>query len=157
MKVVKKIVETDIDILHQVSSDIDMSNISLVNAVKSKLLQTYEKLDRKCQGISAIQVGYPYKAVLLRYVKGEKPIVIFNPKVYCKIGNKKSNEGCLSEGDSRYIVKRPILIKVGYIAEDGTDVVEWLPYKKARIFMHEYDHLDGILLQDKGVKVEVKQ
>lgn len=154
MKVVKKIVETDVDYLHQVSKPVTMDS-DMVSLVNFQLLQAYKKLDGECQGLSAVQVGFPVRAILLRYVKGEEPIVIFNPKVDVKLGSKKSNEGCLSEGDVRYIVKRPILIKVQYYLGNGNKVVEWLPYKKARIFMHEYDHLNGILLQDKGKKVEV--
>ena len=154
MKIVKNIVSKDIDWLHTKSEPIDMTDHCAIQNIAAILLLAYKKLDGKCQGISAIQTGFPVQAVLLRYIKGGEPTVIYNPEVYIKLGSKKSNEGCLSEGDARYIVKRPLLIKVGYYLADGTKIVEWLPYKKARIFMHEYDHLFGILLQDKGKKVE---
>lgn len=155
MKLVKNVVKTDVDWLHKISEPVDLSSNETVRHLTDILLLAYKQLDGKCQGISAIQVGSPAQAILLRYVKGGEPIVIFNPKVNIKLGSKKSNEGCLSEGNTRYIVKRPLLIKVEYYLADGRHIVEWLPFKKARIFMHEYDHLFGVLLQDKGKKVEV--
>lgn len=154
MKPVKFSVETDVEKLHRKSLPVNMNGYDPVRL--SKILRdAFNKLDGKLQGISAIQCGYAEQAVLLRYVKGEEPIVIFNPVVLKSVGSKKSNEGCLSEGNNRYIVKRPLFVKVQYdtIAKDC--VIEWLPYSKARIFMHEYDHLRGVLLQDVGKKVEV--
>lgn len=154
MKVLRVPVETDIKVLHKVSQKVDLDDIKLTKNLQDILMGMFDKLDGKAQGISAIQCGMPYCAVLLRYVKGAEPIVIYNPEVLFSFGAKDSNEGCLSEGDHRYIVKRPLLIKVRYFTRYKEEVTEWLPYKKARIFMHEYDHLQGVLLQDKGILVE---
>lgn len=154
MKVLRVPVETDIKVLHKVSQKVDLGDVKLTRNLCDILTGMFDKLNGKAQGISAIQCGMPYCAVLLRYIRGEEPIVIFNPEVLFSFGSKVSNEGCLSEGDSRYIVKRPLLIKVRYFTRYREEVVKWLPYKKARIFMHEYDHLQGVLLQDKGTLVE---
>lgn len=148
------IVETDINRLHKVSKDIDISDLKLINTIESRLLDTFNRLDRKLQGVSGVQVGYPYRVFLVRWSANSEPEIIYNPKVLISVGSKKSNEGCLSEGDKRYIVKRPILVKVQYETKFREVKVEWLPYRKARIFMHEYDHLNGVLLQDKGVLVD---
>lgn len=156
MKINRNPVETDVNKLHQVSSNVDISDRKLVGHIEYALLATYRKLDGRLQGLAAIQCRLPYCAILLRYVKGKEPVVIFNPEVLFSFGKKKSNEGCLSEGKSRYIVERPLLVKVQYTNIDGLKVKEWLPYAKARIFMHEYDHLKGVLLQDKGILVEEK-
>ncbi len=154
MKVLRVPVETDIKVLHKVSQKVDLDNIKLTKNLQDILTGMFDKLGGKAQGISAIQCGMPYCAVLLRYVRGVEPDIIYNPEVLFSFGSKKSNEGCLSEGDNRYIVKRPLLIKVRYFTRYKEEVVKWLPYKKARIFMHEYDHLQGVLLQDKGTLVE---
>lgn len=150
MKALKFSVVTDIDKLHQKSQEVDMTDKNLVYRLLKCLKEAYTKLDGKLQGLSAIQVGEPYCAILLRYVKGQEPIVVYNPKILLSLGSKKSNEGCLSESGHRYLVKRPRLIKVQYYTESGDMVKEWLTYKKARIFMHEFDHTQGVLLQDKG-------
>lgn len=154
MKVVHVPVETDINKLHVKSSEVDMNDVKLTKNIHDALMAVFNKLEGKAQGLSAIQCGLPYCAILLRYVKGEEPIIVYNPKVLVKFGSKKSNEGCLSEGNKRYIVRRPILTKVEYVTRYKEKIIEWLPYKKARIFMHEYDHLQGVLLQDKGIIVE---
>ena len=152
-KLHRSIVETDVEVLHQVSDEINLTDLDMMNAVENALIDTYRKLNGALQGLSAIQVGYRCRVILLRYKKGDEPSIVFNPKVLVSIGSKKSNEGCLSEGDDRYIVRRPRLMKVMYYTKYREKKVEWLPYKKARIFKHELDHLDGILLQDIGEKV----
>lgn len=146
-------IETDINILHQVSEEVDLNNLEQVNMIESALIGTFNKLDGCIQGIAGVQVGQLYRAMLLRYVKGKEPIIVFNPEVKFKIGFKKSYEMCQSELGAQYLVRRPILVKVSYWTKYREKVTEWLPYRKARIFMHEYDHLNGVLLQDKGIVV----
>jgi peptide deformylase len=155
MKPVRNYVETDITRLHKVCDDVDMNNDKLVENIKSVLYSTYIKLGGKALGLSAIQCGYTYKAFLIRLDKETKEVeFIFNAKVLKTIGIRISNEGCISEGKSRYLVKRPMLAKVTYQDATGDTFTKWLGYKKARVFMHEYDHTQGVLLQDKGIKVE---
>lgn len=144
---------TDLSELRKVSKKVDLQDKGLVYHLTKILKSAYEKLDGKLQGLAATQLGEHYSAVLLRYTKDNPPEVIFNPEVLFCLGNKISNEGCLSEGDIRYNVKRPRLIYVRYFNENCEEVKEWLTYKKARIFMHEYDHTKGILLQDKSITV----
>ena len=59
------------------------------------------------------------------------------------------NEGCLSIPDVREDVTRQPKITIEYQDEDfktHTDVLEGLA---ARVFQHEYDHIEGILFTDK--------
>lgn len=144
-------VVTDVNALHQKSDQVDMSNKQLVTNLRAALMGMYNSLDGKLQGLSAIQCGIALKCILLRYVKGVEPIIAYNPKVILNLGVRRSHEGCLSEGDRRWWVFRPMLSLVSYQTEDGKKHIEVLPYKKARIFCHEYDHTKGVLLQDKGV------
>lgn len=144
---------TDLARLHEVSMEVDMSDMQLVQGLEKALLDAYNYHNGKMQGLAAIQVDKPYKAILLRFVKGEEPIICYNPIIKFKLGSKKSNEGCMSEGDQRYIVKRPTLMLFEYQTKDGTRVKKWLSFMQARIVSHECDHLKGILLQDYGKKV----
>ena len=150
-------IETDVDKLHRVSEVVDLNNLTLLNSIERALRDTFHEMKGAMKGLAAIQVGYPYQAILLRYVKGEEPDIVYNPEVLFKFGLRSSNEGCMSEGDDRYIVKRPLLIKVRYQTKYRQTITQWLPYSKARVFMHEFDHLAGILLQDKGILVESKK
>lgn len=41
------------------------------------------------------------------------------------------------------MIKRPLGIQVSYFNEDGDEVEEKLMDHKARLFLHEYDHING--------------
>ena len=58
-------------------------------------------------------------------------------------------EGCLSIPGVHEEVKRSNSIRVEYYDEDFNFHDEYLEGYAARIFQHEYDHLDGILFTDR--------
>ena len=153
-KIANNIVETNVEVLHRVSSEIDLNDVVKTAIVEHALLKAFNRLNKKVKGLAGIQVGQAYRAILLRYEVDKDPIIAFNPVVLFSIGSRKSNEGCESEGKQRYVVKRPLLAKVKYYTRYKDEVVEWIPFSKARVFCHEVDHLDGVLLSDKGIPVE---
>jgi peptide deformylase len=59
------------------------------------------------------------------------------------------NEGCLSIPNINEDVYRPETIQVKYLDEDFTERQETLTGLAARIFQHEYDHIEGVLFTDK--------
>jgi peptide deformylase len=59
------------------------------------------------------------------------------------------NEGCLSIPNINEDVYRPEVIHVEYLDEDFKERQETLTGLAARIFQHEYDHIEGILFTDK--------
>lgn len=59
------------------------------------------------------------------------------------------NEGCLSIPEIREDVNRPKKIKLEYYDENWEFHEEIFEGGQARIMLHEYDHLDGILFTDK--------
>ena len=60
----------------------------------------------------------------------------------------EQEEGCLSIPRLSADVERPIAIKVRYQTEDGEQIEETLDGLVARVFQHEYDHLNGVLFID---------
>jgi peptide deformylase len=58
------------------------------------------------------------------------------------------NEGCLSIPDIFEDVLRPKSIRVSYCDINLNSIEEQLDGIVARVFQHEYDHLDGILFID---------
>jgi len=73
-----------------------------------------------------------------------------NPVVLAKSDNLTSfGEGCLSIPGIHEFVDRPESIIVKYCNTMFDNVEEKLEGIEARIFQHEYDHLDGILFIDK--------
>jgi peptide deformylase len=59
------------------------------------------------------------------------------------------NEGCLSIPDVREDVSRQPKITIEYQDEDFKTHTEVLEGLAARVFQHEYDHIEGILFTDK--------
>ena len=71
------------------------------------------------------------------------PQIIFLSKETCDI-----EEGCLSIPDTYYSVNRPESIIVSYQDEYGKDKTSNFDGIKARIILHEIDHLNGIVFID---------
>lgn len=141
-------IEKNILNLHKKSLPVPITDSTVMKRLESSLMSKFKELHEAAQGISAIQIGEPYRAALIRYKKGRKPFIMFNPTVLYTVGEHDSNEGCLSELDKRYYVKRPLVMRVKYYS-NGKWKTKTLFYKKARIVAHEIDHMDGILLRDR--------
>ena len=58
-------------------------------------------------------------------------------------------EGCLSIPNLHADVTRPTTIKIQYYNENWIKIEEEFTGFNARIILHEYDHLDGVLFIDK--------
>jgi peptide deformylase len=76
--------------------------------------------------------------------------VVFNP-VIIEVSEETSlyNEGCLSIPELYEMVERPKSIRVKYLDEEMNEVTRKIDGIEARIFQHEYDHLEGILFVDR--------
>lgn len=72
-----------------------------------------------------------------------------NPEILDTQGLDTYEEGCLSIPGIRAEVDRPFKIWVKYQTVEGKVVEEELEGLLARVFQHEYDHLDGILFIDR--------
>ena len=59
------------------------------------------------------------------------------------------NEGCLSIPDIREDVYRKSKVHIQYQDEDFNTHTEVLEGLAARVFQHEYDHIEGVLFTDK--------
>jgi len=94
-------------------------------------------------GLSAVQVGILKQIFVIRY-KGLNEIVI-NPEILRKSKSKMSAiEGCLSFPNQTRSINRPVNITAKYYNGKET-VTKEFSGMLARIFQHEYDHLNGIV------------
>ncbi len=76
--------------------------------------------------------------------------VFINAKIVKEEGDEWAfNEGCLSIPDVREDVFRQETITIKYQDENFKNHTETLSGLAARIFQHEYDHIEGILFTDK--------
>jgi len=105
-------------------------------------------------GLAAPQVGIQKR--LFVYDIGEGPRVLVNPEIAESSGEWGYLEGCLSmPGLSFEIVRPKEVLLVGYDL-DGTEMSIEADEILARLFQHELDHLDGVLLIDHLEKAERK-
>ncbi|KAK8479691.1 hypothetical protein V6N11_009835 [Hibiscus sabdariffa] len=104
-------------------------------------------------GLSAPQVGINVQLMVFNPVgeRGEgQEIVLINPRV-TKYSKKTVlfNEGCLSFPRIYADVERPESIKIDAQDINGARFTVDLSELPARIFQHEFDHLEGILFFDR--------
>ena len=110
-------------------------------------------------GLAAPQVGLDLRLAVIDLSVGEDPRqvhVIVNPAVVAREGAETAEEGCLSLPGITEKVERPTLVTVEAQDLEGKPIEiraeEWL----ARAFLHEIDHLDGVLFTDhlRGLRKE---
>ncbi len=109
-------------------------------------------------GIAAPQVNIPKRIFIMssspnmRYPNAPEmePTAVINPEIISYSGETvKGWEGCLSIPGLRGLVPRHKVIRVKYISRDGKKEEAELSDFIARIFQHEYDHLNGVLFTDR--------
>ena len=102
-------------------------------------------------GIAANQVGMPYRIFAMRGYP--ENYVCFNPKI---VGVSSDaivlEEGCLSYPGLLVKVKRPSSIRVRFHTPNGDVETKQFIGMSARVFQHEYDHLNGVRFYDKANK-----
>lgn len=109
-------------------------------------------------GLAAPQIGYSVCVIVVasqptpRYPDAPQmlPTVMINPKFKClSTEQEKDWEGCLSISGIRALVPRYQEIKVKYVDINGKQITTKLSGFIARIFQHEYDHLQGLVYLDR--------
>jgi peptide deformylase len=112
-------------------------------------------LDKGGIGISANQIGLPYRAFAMM---AEKIIVCFNPILLSASDEQiYLEEGCLSFPNLFVKIKRPQTIRVRYTEPNGNVITEKFGGMTARIFQHELDHLDGVVYTKRANKIHFEQ
>ena len=97
-------------------------------------------------GISANQIGIWERVfVMIRDIEYNEIITCFNPKILKESRKKVSmEEGCLSYPDLFLDIIRPEFVVVKYEDENKKIHKVKLEGLAARVFQHEYDHMEGI-------------
>jgi peptide deformylase len=99
-------------------------------------------------GLAANQIGH-LKRIFVASCDDEE-FVIANPVIEQRSENtEKDVEGCLSLPEIRVEVERPYAVTVSGKALSGMPVRVEVEGLLARIFQHEIDHLDGVLILDR--------
>jgi peptide deformylase len=99
-------------------------------------------------GLAATQVGISKRIVVIDGGKGF--LALFNPEIVDSGEETETmEEGCLSLPGIRVQITRPTHVTVRAINDQG-ETTQWdVEGLMARIFQHEIDHLNGILIIDR--------
>ena len=102
-------------------------------------------------GLSANQIGIGERVfIMMLNMETEETITCFNPRIIKRYDdNVWCEEGCLSFPDEIINVKRTDRIIVKYEDEDKKDHKIKLSGMAARVFLHEFDHLEGIVFTER--------
>jgi len=97
-------------------------------------------------GLSANQIGIDERVfVMISDMDTQETITCFNPKIIKESKDMVTmEEGCLSYPDLFLDISRPSTVIVKYEDEDKKIHKTKLTGFIARIFQHEYDHMEGI-------------
>lgn len=112
----------------------------------------FSKETRNGWGLAAPQLGINKR--VFAFLKE----VAFNPEIVEQSEIQELVvEGCLSYPNLWVSVKRPKLISVRYYTEDNKLVERELDHVESRVFLHEYDHLDGITMIDRASDLKLRR
>ena len=100
-------------------------------------------------GLAAPQVGVLYR-IITADVEGEEKLLV-NPQILSSSFNIQTEaEGCLSIPNQSYDVDRFLRVEVRARSPEGRRIHFEASGIFARVYQHEIDHLNGILICDKG-------
>lgn len=100
-------------------------------------------------GLAAPQVGVPLRVFAYDVQEPELPAgVLVNPEVVERSGSAVDEEGCLSIPGLTAEVERAERVVVEGFDPEGEDLRFEADGLLARCFLHEIDHLDGVLFLD---------
>ena len=110
-------------------------------------------------GLAAPQVGINEQIFVVN--TGKESFAVINPKIFKSAGSQVMQEGCLSVPSQEVVeegclsiphvlvdVKRPKTVWVEFTDAENRHVQAQLSGLVARVFQHEYDHLQGKLILD---------
>lgn len=130
--------------------DVDGKVIRLVDDMFDTLVETDNGL-----ALAAPQIGVRKQVVV--WDLGDEPLAIINPEIVESDGEWVYDEGCLSIPGLYVEIARPKQVLVRGVDLDG-EVVEFEADElEARMFQHEIDHLQGVLMFERMTAEQRKE
>jgi len=152
---IRRIVITGEPVLHTKALEVTQFNDDL----RTLVADMYETMDAAPGvGLAAPQVGVPLRLFVYDYADddgNERRGVVINPRL--ELGPISTDapdedtevEGCLSFPGERFPLKRADTVHITGVDLDQRPVDIEADGWFARIFQHEFDHLDGLLYVDR--------
>ena len=133
-------------LLHQKAEKIDKIDDEIID-LANKMLEILVR-DNGI-GVAGPQIGI-MKRIFVTHIPNDEARVYINPSILeTSIKTVKFEEGCLSVPGVYSNVKRPHIIKIQAWNEKGRPFTLETGGLLARVILHEYDHLEGVLFIDR--------
>lgn len=150
---IPKLVPDDDPILHRPCKPFDFDGDIDAGKLADTLFSAMEFY--RGVGLSACQIGIDARVFVMGFGPNGQGVKFecFNPKVMDITGKDiMLFEGCLSYPHTEMLVKRPGAIMVTFQDRTGKYHQEMYSGFTARVFLHEYDHMEGITFRDRVSK-----
>jgi peptide deformylase len=128
-------------VLNEVSTEIENIDGKIAVLAETMIEIMYEAPG---VGLAANQIGIQKRIFV--YDKGDGPVVVVNPSIVESDGEWTYEEGCLSVPGLSWEITRPNAIHLVGFDLDGKEISVETDEFEGRIFQHEMDHLNGVLL-----------
>jgi len=123
-------------------TDIDAKIVRIVDEMFDTLYESDSGI-----GLAAPQVGIQRQIFV--WDMGDQPMVVVNPMIVESDGEWVYDEGCLSIPGLYVEMTRPKTVLMRGIDLNGNEVAIEADELEARLFQHELDHLNGVLMFDR--------
>src|SRR3954454_13986932 len=133
-------------VLKQKAAEITEVDGNLVRLADDMIVTLY---DAAGLGLAAPQVGVQRRMFVYDLHDEAGPRVIINPTISEARGEWVYEEGCLSVPGLAWEIVRPKEVHLTGYDLDGNEISIEADEITARLFQHELDHLDGVLLLER--------
>lgn len=136
-----------------VSSDILEDNGRQLKSFASLLMSKAE--EKLLVGLSACQIGIDL-SMFVMFSNGETRFCVNPEIVAATIDMKMDEESSIHYPNLLLKINRPVGIMARYLNVDGKEVTEKLEGSAARIWLHQFDHCNGICIVDRVGKLKLQ-
>jgi peptide deformylase len=139
-------------VLRSKTADVDLEQL---DQLSETFAQMYEIMGESGGvGLAAPQVGLDINVFVMEWMGVRRTCI--NPVIFeASSETYEAEEGCLSFPGLKLDVARPNWAVVGWFDEKGNPHKSKLVGFEARVFLHEWDHCQGILFTDRVGKVSL--
>jgi len=154
-----KLIKFPNDILKKTMPEFDFDNpVMHPKQIEKEMIELM--VQEKGIGLAANQVGLEAR-VLVMFPRDTDlnmgPFAMFNPEIM-EMSEELGEgiEGCLSFPELIVPIKRPRIVVIQYLDNEGNNNIIELKDTDARCVLHEIEHLDGICFTDKVSKLKIE-
>lgn len=147
-----ELVKSDDPVLRSKTQDYEESEIAGISGLIEDMYETLEK--NNGVGLAAPQVGVS-RSLFVISIEGLKKTFINPAVVNASDRTVIAEEGCLSLPGLRLKVSRPMALTATWLDENGVRQISDMEGLWARAWLHEFDHLHGVMIDDRVSKLSL--